>query len=109
MKCPENLQEIEEWEKRLTVCYAELKQHAEKKIETKEAKSMREACHQLSEEIDIPVATVREGIRRISRRVDTLCPQKKPSRIDILYQLKHLWKVGTLKDRKEFLDWIKQN
>jgi len=62
MKCPESIEELQEWERLVPLCKIELYNQAKAKIETGAAKSVSEASRQIGEETGKNPESIRQRI-----------------------------------------------
>jgi len=64
MKCPESIEELQEWERLVPLCKIELYNQAKARIEKGEAKSVSEASRQIAEETGKNPESIERAIRR---------------------------------------------
>jgi len=64
MKCPESIEELQEWERLVPLCKIELYNQAKARIETGAAKSVSEAARQIGDETGKNPESIERAIRR---------------------------------------------
>jgi len=75
VKCPENIEELQELEKLIPLCKVTLYNQAKARIETGTAKSVSEAARQIGEETGKSPATIRDSIIEGEKKATVGSPQ----------------------------------
>ena len=98
-KCPESMEELEAWEKKLPLCRKELLKQVSARKAAGTAKSDRDASRQLAEETGEKPETIRKAVQREKKKEsgDTVPKEKKPA--------KRLKKLSEKVQKEEIAFW----
>lgn len=111
MKCPDNLEELQELEKLIPLCKVTLYDQAKARIEKGVAKSVSEASRQLAEETGKSPETIRNQIRRadVGGQLTSLAETDKFKPLTLSdTEKKVILKEASSIKKEQKKDWIKQ-
>lgn len=97
-KCPESMEELEAWEKKLPLCREELLKQVSARKAAGTAKSDRDAARQLSKETGRTEEGIRTAVKRARKDVGSLNPPKGKT-------LKKLKKLSEKAQKEEIEFW----